>query len=517
MNDLMIKANVELELRKRRAERLVNFESQKAFYRENPLEYIHDRLDIPKETILWSLNPAYENHNWDGDKDPLFKMMDSIAKGFRRIGVEAATGTQKTHTAACIALWFLDNFDDSLVVTTAPKQDQLSLHIWKEIGKLHSKFGKGKLLDLKLQMNPGSNEHIIVGFVAGVAANEESTTKAQGFHAENMLIILEETPGIPQPTITAFQNTAEAPNNIILALGNPDNEYDNLHRFCTLKDTVHIRISGLDHPNIITGNPLFVPGAKTIYGLNDLLARCGGNDEAPMYLSRGRGIPPKQAADSLIRMEWIIQSVEKYKEYIDPQGRLIKDKKIEGLPALGVDVANSEAGDEAAICEGIGNLCLKVNAFQCPDANQLGKRDVVQAMRRLKARPENIGIDGVGVGAGTINALNEIGIKVQNLIGGASAIKINNDEQQPKNLRSQMYWQAREDLRSNEVIIPNDLELHADLVAPKWKVIGKTIVVESKEDIKKRLGRSPNKGDAFVYWNWIRKHRRLITAGESPF
>lgn len=31
--------------------------------------------------------------------------------------------------------------------------------------------------------------------------------------------------------------------------------------------------------------------------------------------------------------------------------------------------------------------------------------------------------------------------------------------------------------------------------------------VESKENIKKRLGRSPNKGDSVVYWNWVRVKR----------
>lgn len=511
MTEYQIKASAELELRRRRSDRLMNYESQKSFYRENPLDYIHDRLEIPKETIQWSLHPAYKNHKWDGDEDPLLKMMDSIAKGKRRIGVEAATGTQKTHTAACIALWFFDNFDDALIVTTAPKQDQLTLHIWKEIGRLHDKFGKGELTSLKLRMNPGRDDHIIVGFVAGVAADEESSTKAQGFHAQNLLIIFEETPGIPQPIITAFQNTAVAPNNIILALGNPDNEYDNLHKFCTQKDTVHIRISGLDHPNIITGDPLFIPGAQSIYGLNEMLTRYG-SDEAPMYLSRARGIPPKQAADSLIKMEWIIKCVDAKKEH-----GFNREEMMKGVAALGVDVANSDNGDEAAICEGQGAVCTKIDAFQCPDANQLAKRDVAQKMKQNKVRAEYIGVDGVGVGAGTVNALKEMGHKVSNLMGGAAPVKLNDDDQQPKNLRSQMYWQAREDIRNKKVILPNDPELHADLVAPKWKVMGKTIVVESKEDIKKRLGRSPNKGDAFVYWNWVRAHRRKITAGDRPF
>lgn len=52
--------------------------------------------------------------------------------------------------------------------------------------------------------------------------------------------------------------------------------------------------------------------------------------------------------------------------------------------------------------------------------------------------------------------------------------------------------------------MPNDTELIADHSAPKFETNNKVIVIESKEIIKKRLGRSPNKGDSVVYWNWVR-------------
>jgi hypothetical protein len=72
-----------------------------------------------------------------------------------------------------------------------------------------------------------------------------------------------------------------------------------------------------------------------------------------------------------------------------------------------------------------------------------------------------------------------------------------------------MYWQLREDLRNDpDISLPDDEELFADLVTPKWETKNGKIVVESKEDIKKRLGHSPNKGDAVVYWNWIRQKRK---------
>lgn len=500
MNKLQIQAAAELRLRKIRAKRLSEFNTQREFYQKNPLQWISDRLGVSKETILWSLNPGYENHKWDGTPDPLYKILLCLSEGIRRIGVESATGTGKTFLAACIVLWFLECFEGSLVVTSAPKQDQLSLHIWKEIGKLHSRFNRGDLTTLKLRMNPGRDDWIAVGFVAGVKADEESSTKAQGFHARHLLIILEETPGIPKPIITAFENTAGAPHNIILALGNPDHQFDNLHLFCTQQDVEHIVISAFDHPNVVLDDPFHVPGAQSRYGIDDLKKKYGG-DESPMFMSRARGITPKQAEDALIKMDWCI----KCKDLIKNDEKNEEMKK--GDPALGVDVANSVDGDKAAIAEGIGQVLEKVDDFHCPDANQLGKRDVKLKIDEKKIDPKRVGVDGVGVGVGTVNALKELDIEVRNLIGGSSPIDLDDDEQKFNNLRTQMWWQMREDIRHGNVILPNDPELLADLCTPKFKVKDKYIILESKEEIKKRLGRSPNKGDAAVYWNWVRIDR----------
>lgn len=120
-------------------------------------------------------------------------------------------------------------------------------------------------------------------------------------------------------------------------------------------------------------------------------------------------------------------------------------------------------------------------------------------------KPYNVGIDGVGVGAGTINTLKEHGIanKSINIQGAAEPTK-NRGEEKFNNLRSQMWWKMREDIRLGNIMLPDDKELIADLTTPKWFVRNGKIVIESKEEIKKRLGRSPNKGDAAVYWNWVR-------------
>ncbi len=514
MSKLSLMAIAELELRKRREERRVEEQKRIEVYRRDPLAYFEERLGIRKETIDWSLIPEYKDHKWDGTENPFKAIADALVN-HQWVGVESATGTGKTHFGALIVFWFLECFENSIVVTTAPKQDQLMLHIWKEISKLNPKFGKGECTSLKLRMNPGQDDWLAVGFVAGIIANEESNTKAQGFHAEHMLIILEETPGVPLPIINAFKNTSVAPHNLILAFGNPNHQLDTLHRFCQLPRVRHIRISAFDHPNIVLGNPLYIPGATSQEGVNGIIDEFG--EGSPMALSRTRGISPAQASDALIRIEWCLQAVDRFGKILEmwekdssTDPRIPQDEGGTGLGdwAMGVDVANSESGDKASIALGIGNVCLSVEDFQCPDANQLGHQ-VYLLIKEKGISEKRVGVDGVGVGAGTVNTLREYGLRYKgiNIQSGNAPVKLKDRAEQFNNLRSQMWWQCREDLRSGEIAMPNDTELIADLSAPKFETNNKVIVVESKETIKKRLGRSPNKGDSFVYWNWVREKR----------
>lgn len=70
------------------------------------------------------------------------------------------------------------------------------------------------------------------------------------------------------------------------------------------------------------------------------------------------------------------------------------------------------------------------------------------------------------------------------------------------NYRSWAYWCVRDLLdpsNGHEAQIPPDAELLGDLTAPKWKSTGGVIQLEKKEDIEKRLGRSVDCGDSFVY------------------
>jgi hypothetical protein len=62
-------------------------------------------------------------------------------------------------------------------------------------------------------------------------------------------------------------------------------------------------------------------------------------------------------------------------------------------------------------------------------------------------------------------------------------------------------WRLREALdpdKGENLALPPDTELKADLCAPRWKLTAQGIQIELKDEVKKRIGRSPDKGDAVI-------------------
>jgi hypothetical protein len=83
-----------------------------------------------------------------------------------------------------------------------------------------------------------------------------------------------------------------------------------------------------------------------------------------------------------------------------------------------------------------------------------------------------------------------------------------------RNLRAASYWAIREILDPSnnlEAVLPFDLELADDLCEPCYKITSAGIQIESKDEVKARLGRSPGKGDALVMAAWTDLPKRQTT------
>lgn len=478
-------------------------------YQHDPEGFLVDVLGIDRATIVWSLNAGYASHTWDGTQDPMTTAMRCIAEG-QWCAVSSGTGTGKTFLMAALLLWYIACWTDAIAVTVATKEDQMAKGVWREIARhwpaFSSRFPQAELTHLRIRMDPARGDAWGAwGVTSKVTAGASSASGVQGLHAPRLLILVDEAPGVEPAVMTALINTATDEANVIAVFGNPDHQADPLATFSRMKRVAAIRVSGLDHPNVVTGTAI-VPGAVS-RGSIQMRADEYGVD-SPLYGSRVRGIAPAEAENALVKRAWVQAAFDRYEAW-SAQAAVAK-----WPVAYGVDPSNSDAGDLAAVARFEGPLCTGVEASRCPDANVLGTRVWLHA-KSEGVPPDHIGVDSVGVGAGTANEINRLAPShCARLNGGAAPIARvakgaensgwQSDANQFLNLRAQMYWQAREDLRQGRVGVKPDAELMEELVAPTYEVRAGKVVIEPKDDIRARLGHSPNKADAFVYANWVR-------------
>ncbi len=494
-------------------------------YQRDPVGWARDKLLIPEATLRWGIHPAYQQHVWDGTPDPIATAMEAIAQ-WKDCAIESATGTGKSYGAAILILWFLACFEDAEVYTFALTEDQLKLYIWKNIGLLWPRFQrhfpKATLTSLTIRMKGGIDESWSAhGVAVQIRAGETVSTRAAGKHAEHMLLVYEEMAGMDRSVAEAGKNTCTAPHNLRLGIGNPNFQMDTLHRMTEEPGVVAVRASGLDHPNVVCRNPNIVPGAVSQVSIDKRLAEYGESD--PIYQSRVRGFSPEQAANALFRKAWLEASAKRF-------GLRLLHDATNPIPTRvtgkGVDAANSEHGDEGSICDFSGNCITRLDAFPCPDSNVLGAQVVREAKRQALA-PNRVGVDAIGVGAGTVNEARRQGFVVQALYAGGKPMKMiekaedgrtvewSPDVNQFDNLRSQMLWQLRLDFQNNTIDGPKDDELWEELLAHTFAEPDKT-EVDSKEEVKKQIGRSPNKSDSLMMANWVRERAVMPVVPEVP-
>ena len=121
-------------------------------------------------------------------------------------------------------------------------------------------------------------------------------------------------------------------------------------------------------------------------------------------------------------------------------------------------------------------------------------------------RPGAINVDVIGVGSSAYDSLAAMYTAVYPVnVSTASTYRDKSGKLRMRNLRSELHWRMRDALDPEsgvELALPDNREVLADLCSARYKpLMGGVVEVESKEDIKARLGRSPDVGDALLLAN----------------
>lgn len=131
-----------------------------------------------------------------------------------------------------------------------------------------------------------------------------------------------------------------------------------------------------------------------------------------------------------------------------------------------------------------------------------GPANTALVVQHLRDRAQ-VNVDIVGPAGGPVfGHLNQLGLRAVAMNGADPTELLDRTRRLGFfNKRAEWHWRMREALDPDygeKIALPPDRRLLADLCAPRWTLTPRGIKVELKAEIKKRLGRSPDRGDAAV-------------------
>jgi hypothetical protein len=172
------------------------------------------------------------------------------------------------------------------------------------------------------------------------------------------------------------------------------------------------------------------------------------------------------------------------------------------MTAIGVDVAQG-GSDKSVLAARHGGWyasLVRKPGYQTQDGSAVAA--AIAAIRRDRC-PVVVDVGG-GWGGDTVARLRDNGIPVVGFNGASASFAKTKDRQLSfYNKRAEAWWRMREELDPGQdggaiLALPPDASVKADLAAPRWELTPRGIKIEDKDAIRKRLGRSPDDGDAIV-------------------
>lgn len=196
-------------------------------------------------------------------------------------------------------------------------------------------------------------------------------------------------------------------------------------------------------------------------------------------------------AQQVFPTSWVKLAQNRWKERQQPKGP---------PEQLGLDIARG-GRDRTVATPRWANYFGAQRIF--PGAQTSTGLKCVEAIIPLVAQSTTVAADVIGVGSSPFDFMTEMQFKAVPLqSAGSSVARDRSGMLGFVNQRAEWHWKLREALDpelGEDIAIPDDPELLADLCAIKWRLTLRGIQIESKDDIKDRLMRSPDKGESLIY------------------
>ena len=403
-----------------------------------------------------------------------------------RLAVASGRGIGKSALVSWLILWLLSTRLGSTVIVTANTEQQLRSRTWAELGKwltlaINNHWWEKTATTIKpakwFEEALQKDLKIDTGHYYAQAQlwSEENPDAFAGIHSSyGVCLIMDEASGIPGPIYSVSEGFFSEPtkDRYWFTFSNPRRNsgpfFDSFHgkRSFWKNEQIDSRtVEGTDQK-------LFQSMLEQ-YGEDSTVARVEVLGEFPSYEN-----------DTVIPMELCRSAVMREVD-------LTASEPI----VWGIDVARF-GGDNSALCKRQGNSVLEMKTYNSMDLMALcgAIKNEYDDCTTLE-KPSEILVDVIGVGSGVVDRLSELNLPVIGVNVGESP----SSKKNYLNLRAELWFKIKEWLSGRDVFMPSDDELVQQLVSPiyKYTSTGK-IKLESKEEMKKRGIKSPDKADALA-------------------
>lgn len=372
-------------------------------------------------------------------------------------------------------LWFLFTHPYAKVPCTAPTIRQLNDILWSEVAKW---LKRSPLLESLFEWQ--KTKVIFKASPAEWFATARTASKPEslaGFHADNLLFVLDEASGIDDSIFEVVLGALTGKNNKLLMLSNPTRNSGFFKRafFEDREQYYTMKVSSVDS------------GRVSDDYCQRLIKQYG--EDSDVVRVRVLGEFSKAEADGLIALEYVEAAINREPVYL---GDLV----------IGVDVARF-GDDETVICPRIGNAVLPLTRYRKADLMTTCGRIIhilEGLMQKHSKKTAKINVDDDGVGGGVTDRLREVlnekslSVTVTGCHNGGKA-----RDSHYTNWGTESYFALRDRFVDGEIMLPRDDELTAQLTTRKYSLNSRDqLILEPKADYKKRFKRSPDRADALV-------------------
>lgn len=408
------------------------------------------------------------------------QLLKAITRGDRRVSVRSGRGTGKSTTVSWLAIWFLLHRANVKVLITAPSAPQLFDALFAEIKRWIADLEPiySNLLDVKadrveLKAAPGEN------FITLRTARRDAPEAMQGVHADHVLIIVDEASGVDDNVFQALSGSMAGPSRQMVLLGNPTRTsgffFDTHHLLSDTWTTLHWSCVDSARP----GMKEYVSEQALKLGVDSNEFRIHVTGDFPL------------ADDDTVIPAYLVNAAAT-RELSEP---------FPVAEVWGLDVAGDGKSSDASV------LFKRRGSNAAVGLRKWRNLDPMQLVGAVKAeyessypRPVAIAVDGIGMGGPIAARLRELGLPAVSInVSESPAVKLHGSGGYV-NLRAQLCYEGRSFLEKRDSRLLDDNELKEELISIRCRPPSPSgkIGIELKRDFKQRVGRSPDKMDAFL-------------------